>query len=91
MSSVIVQERPDLEEQRARLVVESAANKERISAIEDQILKVLSESQGNILEDATAIKVLSEAKEVANEIEERQVRTPVPLQTCLAPATDEQF
>lgn len=35
-------------------------------------MQVLSESQGNILEDATAVGILSEAKNVANEVEEKQ-------------------
>jgi dynein heavy chain, axonemal len=70
-----MQERPDLEEQRARLVLESAGNKEKLKAIEDKILKVLSESEGSILEDASAIQILSEAKAVSNQIEEKQVRS----------------
>lgn len=39
---VVAQERPDLEEARARLVVESADNKAKLANIEDQILKVRS-------------------------------------------------
>jgi dynein heavy chain, axonemal len=69
----VAQERPDLEEQRQKLVVDSAENKRRLKDIEDNILKVLSESEGNILEDAKAIQILSEAKMVSNEIEEKQV------------------
>jgi hypothetical protein len=45
-----------------KLVVEGAENKRRLKEIEDRILHVLSSSQGNILEDATAIQILSEAK-----------------------------
>jgi hypothetical protein len=44
------------------LVVESAENKRKLKEIEDRILHVLSSSEGNILEDATAIQILSEAK-----------------------------
>lgn len=40
--------------------------------IEDKILEVLSSSEGNILEDETAIKVLSSSKTLANEISEKQ-------------------
>ena len=40
--------------------------------IEDKILEVLSTSEGNILEDETAIKVLSSSKVLANEIQEKQ-------------------
>ena len=41
--------------------------------IEDKILEVLSSSEGNILEDETAIEVLSSSKVLANEIAEKQV------------------
>ena len=34
---------------------------------------MLSSSEGNILEDETAIEVLSSSKKLANEIEEKQV------------------
>ena len=46
----------------------------QLKEIEDQILEVLSTSEGNILEDETAIKVLSSSKQLANEISEKQVR-----------------
>ncbi|PNH03664.1 Dynein heavy chain 7, axonemal [Tetrabaena socialis] len=42
---VVAQERPDLEEQRQLLVVESAENKKKLAEIEDRILQVLSSSQ----------------------------------------------
>jgi hypothetical protein len=44
--------------------VTSADNKRKLKEIEDQILHVLSSSQGNILEDASAVAILSEAKKV---------------------------
>ena len=46
----------------------------QLKEIEDKILEVLSSSEGNILEDETAIKVLSSSKVLANEISEKQVR-----------------
>ncbi|GFR52768.1 hypothetical protein Agub_g15379 [Astrephomene gubernaculifera] len=88
---VVAQERPDLEEQRQQLVVESAENKKRLAEIEDRILQVLSSSQGNILEDATAIQILSEAKAVSNEIQIKQQaaelteRAIEQARTCYAP------
>lgn len=62
---VVSEERPNLESQRQMLVVESAENKKKPKEIEDKILHILSTSQGNILEDATAIQILSEAKVVS--------------------------
>ena len=46
----------------------------QLKEIEDKILEVLSSSEGNILEDETAIEVLSSSKVLANEIQEKQVR-----------------
>lgn len=59
---VVTQERPDLEAKRQELVVTSAANKRRLKEIEDRILATLSASEGNILEDASAIQILGDAK-----------------------------
>ena len=44
----------------------------QLKEIEDKILEVLSSSEGNILEDETAIQILSSSKEVANDITEKQ-------------------
>ena len=46
----------------------------QLKEIEDKILEVLSSSEGNILEDETAIEVLSSSKVLANEISEKQVK-----------------
>jgi len=70
---VVAEERPDLEGQRQKLVVESAENKRKLKEIKDRIMHVLSSSEGNILEDATVIQILSEAKLVSNEIQEKAV------------------
>lgn len=44
----------------------------QLKEIEDKILEVLSSSEGNILEDETAVKILSSSKVLANEISEKQ-------------------
>lgn len=46
----------------------------QLKDIEDKILEVLSSSEGNILEDESAIEVLSSSKKLANEISEKQVK-----------------
>ena len=69
---VVAKERPDLEEQKNQLIIQSAQNQKQLAEIEDNILQVLSSSEGNILEDESAIKVLKSAKELANEISEKQ-------------------
>jgi len=69
---VVALERPDLEEEKNRLIQEAAANGKALKEVEDTILKVLSDSQGNILEDATAINVLTSAQKLSSEIDEKQ-------------------
>nr|XP_032821318.1 dynein heavy chain 7, axonemal isoform X2 [Petromyzon marinus] len=69
---VVAKERPDLEEEKQSLILQSAENKRQLKEIEDKILEVLSTSEGNILEDETAIKVLSSSKVLANETSEKQ-------------------
>lgn len=69
---VVAKEKPDLENERSRLVVTSAGNQSRLKEIEDKILQVLSQSKGNILDDENAIEVLSASKVISNEIEEKQ-------------------
>lgn len=68
----IAKERPELEEMKNQLLLQSAANKKQLQEIEDKILEVLSSSEGNILEDETAIKILSSSKVLANTISEKQ-------------------
>lgn len=70
---VVARERPELEEEKNALIIQGAENKKQLKEIEDKILEVLSSSEGNILEDETAIKVLSSSKILANEITEKQV------------------
>lgn len=43
-----------------------------LKEIEDKILKVLSTSEGNILEDETAIQILSSSKVLSNDIAAKQ-------------------
>ncbi|XP_062847578.1 dynein axonemal heavy chain 3 [Trichomycterus rosablanca] len=69
---VAAKEKPELQEKKNQLILESAANAKQLKEIEDKILEVLSSSQGNILEDETAIKVLSSSKVLSEEITEKQ-------------------
>uniref|UniRef100_A0A8C9TUG0 Dynein axonemal heavy chain 12 n=1 Tax=Scleropages formosus TaxID=113540 RepID=A0A8C9TUG0_SCLFO len=69
---VVAKERPELEEERTALILQSAANKKQLKEIEDKILETLQSSQGNILEDESAIKILDSAKIMSNEITKKQ-------------------
>ena len=64
--------RPELEEERQALIVQSAANKKQLKEIEDKILHTLSASEGNILEDETAIQILDSSKILSDEISKKQ-------------------
>ncbi|XP_046853910.1 dynein axonemal heavy chain 12-like isoform X2 [Xenia sp. Carnegie-2017] len=69
---VVAKERPELEEERQGLILQSAANKKQLKEIEDKILETLSSSQGNILEDESAIQILDSSKVLSNEISKKQ-------------------
>ncbi|KAK3925188.1 Dynein heavy chain 7, axonemal [Frankliniella fusca] len=72
---VVAKERPDLEDKRQSLIVQSAANRKALSDVEEMILKTLSQSKGNILEDETAIRVLDESKLLSEDITRKQEAT----------------
>nr|XP_014432906.1 dynein heavy chain 12, axonemal isoform X1 [Pelodiscus sinensis] len=69
---VVAKERPELEEERNALILQSAANKKQLKEIEKKILETLQSSEGNILEDESAIMVLDSAKIMSNEITKKQ-------------------
>ncbi|XP_026189143.1 dynein heavy chain 12, axonemal isoform X3 [Mastacembelus armatus] len=69
---VVAKERPELEEERNALILQSAANKRQLKEIEDKILETLQSSKGNILEDESAIEILDSAKIMSNEITKKQ-------------------
>ncbi|KAI9206289.1 dynein heavy chain and region D6 of dynein motor-domain-containing protein [Polychytrium aggregatum] len=69
---VAAKERPELEEEKNRLVIASASNKKQLKEIEDQILEILSKSQGNLLEDESAINALTSSKVLSNDIAQKQ-------------------
>ena len=53
-------ERPELEEQKSKLILEAAENKRQLKEIEDTILYLLKNASGNILDDETLIDTLSQ-------------------------------
>ncbi|PAA63386.1 hypothetical protein BOX15_Mlig017039g2 [Macrostomum lignano] len=69
---VAAKEKPELEEKKNQLILESAENKKQLKEIEDKILEVLSSAQGNILENESAITILSSSKKLSEEISEKQ-------------------
>ena len=70
---VVAKERPELEEEKTKLVLEAAQNKRVLKEVEDKILHTLSSSEGNILDDASAIEILGDAKVISDQISAKQV------------------
>ncbi|CAG11277.1 unnamed protein product, partial [Tetraodon nigroviridis] len=69
---VVAKERPELDEERNALILQSAANKRQLKEIEDQILETLQSSEGNILEDEKAVQILDSAKIMSIDITKKQ-------------------
>ncbi|XP_043257418.1 dynein axonemal heavy chain 3 [Colletes gigas] len=69
---VVAKELPVLEERKNQLIVEGANNRKTLEEIEDKILEILSTSEGNILEDETAITILSTSKIISEDIQAKQ-------------------
>ena len=64
----VAKERPDLEETKNNLIIQSAKMAAQLKDIESNILKLLSESTGNILDDEGLINTLAQSKVTSNEI-----------------------
>ncbi|XP_041356323.1 dynein heavy chain 6, axonemal-like isoform X2 [Gigantopelta aegis] len=71
LSDVVRLERPDLEEQRNQLIVRINADRNQLKSIEDRILKLMFESEGNILDNEELINTLNESKVTSGVISER--------------------
>lgn len=64
--------RPELEEARQELIVTTANNRRMLKETEDRILVTLSESEGNILENESAIEILDSSKQISDDIQKKQ-------------------
>eukprot|EP00741_Cyanophora_paradoxa_P000409 tig00000404_g400.t1 len=71
LGNVVRFERPDLENQKNHLVVTMAGDKKQLKDLEDKILRLLSQSEGNILDDVVLINTLSDSKLTAGVIQQR--------------------
>ena len=65
---VVAHERPELEEEKNKLVVQIADGQKQLKDIEDKILYMLANSQGNILDDEILIATLAASKTTSKEI-----------------------
>lgn len=69
LNVVVANERPDLEKQWADLVQEMGENAQLLVTLEDTLLRELSSSQGNILDNHELIATLENTKATAVEIQ----------------------
>lgn len=72
---VVANERPDLQKKKEQLVIDSAENRKALRDVEDCILRTLQEAEGNILENEMAIQILDSAKDLAQDVLQKQVVT----------------
>jgi len=65
---VVKAEKRELEERREKLVVQDAQNRAKLEDIENMILTLLANSEGNILDDEVLIKTLAQSKKTSNDV-----------------------
>jgi dynein heavy chain len=70
LAEVVMLERPDLEETKNELIKSMAADKKQIAELEDKILTMLKEAEGNILDNQALVDTLEESKKTSNIIAE---------------------
>jgi dynein heavy chain len=68
LGDVVKKERPEIEVQKNELVQRVAGGKKTLSDLENKILKLLSEAEGNILDNAELVDTLSDAKVTATAV-----------------------
>ncbi|CBZ54592.1 GF18580, related [Neospora caninum Liverpool] len=68
LAIVVMKEEPRLEEQKNELVVKLADGRRRLQELEDEILRLLTNSQGSLLDDVELITALQESKSIAGEV-----------------------
>jgi len=68
LSVVIKVERPELEQRREMLIMETSTNKKLLKDLEDSLLRELAQSTGNMLDNVDLINTLDETKTKARHI-----------------------
>ncbi|XP_033636218.1 dynein heavy chain 2, axonemal-like isoform X2 [Asterias rubens] len=68
---VVRKERPELEEQKDALVMNIAAGKKKLVELEDEILRLLNEAQGSLLDDEQLVNTLQTSKKTSEEVGEQ--------------------
>ncbi|XP_050455387.1 dynein axonemal heavy chain 10 [Cataglyphis hispanica] len=68
LSVVVRTERPDVEEQRETLILETSENKNLVQQLEDSLLREIAADQGNMVDNIDLIETLDNIKSRANEV-----------------------
>ncbi|XP_039997326.1 dynein heavy chain 2, axonemal [Xiphias gladius] len=68
---VVRKERPELEEQKDSLVISIASGKRNLQELEDEILRLLNEASGSLLDDVQLVNTLQTSKTTATEVSEQ--------------------
>ncbi|XP_069015317.1 dynein axonemal heavy chain 2 [Embiotoca jacksoni] len=68
---VVRKERPELEEQKDSLVISIASGKRSLQDLEDEILRLLNEATGSLLDDVQLVNTLQTSKVTATEVSEQ--------------------
>ncbi|XP_073903040.1 dynein axonemal heavy chain 2 isoform X5 [Castor canadensis] len=68
---VVRKERPELEEQKDTLVINIASGKRKLKELEDEILRLLNEATGSLLDDVQLVNTLQTSKITATEVTEQ--------------------
>ncbi|XP_078057018.1 dynein axonemal heavy chain 2 [Mustelus asterias] len=71
LGNVVRKERPELEEQKDSLVMNIAAGKKKLKELEDEILRLLNEATGSLLDDVQLVNTLQTSKVTATEVAEQ--------------------
>ncbi|KAA0188249.1 Dynein heavy chain axonemal, partial [Fasciolopsis buskii] len=71
LGNVVRKERPELEEQKDNLVIGIASGKRKLAELEDEILRLLNEAQGSLLDDEQLVNTLQTSKVTSTEVTEQ--------------------
>ena len=71
LAIVVGKDEAEMEKKREEIVIEQAEMNKKLVKLEDQILRLLSEAKGNILDDEVLIDTLQKSKQASKTIEKR--------------------
>lgn len=77
LGRVVATESPEMEQKKSQLVVQNARMKKQLQDMEDEILRLLTENKGNLLDDEMLINTLAASKKTSEEINDRVAETEI--------------